>query len=176
VLGTITFKQNKSIMLSKTQAKTKYFLNEFKKKQEKTNTKNWYFIEITFSTGTFYSGINSVSEFYKRISNSKKTLVGNPSNREWWQKLSPSGFYEPYINKEIVVLIFVMKTKTKLNKLEFKARVKKIAPYTEMKIGYKDQKDFEFEVAFERVFNQGPESKTILFGDIKKYDIKNMIN
>lgn len=163
-------------MLSKTQAKTKSLLNEFKKQQEKTNTKNWYIIEITFSTGTFYRRIDSVSQFYKRISNSKSSLVGHPSNREWWQKLSPSGFYEPYINKDIVVLTLVMETKTKLNELEFKSRVKKIAPYTEMKIGYKDQKDFEFEVAFERVFNQGPESKTILFGDIKKYDIKNMIN
>ena len=163
-------------MLSKTQAKTKYFLNEFKKQQEKTNTKNWYIIEITFSTGTFYKRLISVSEFYKRISNSKSSLVGHPSNREFWRKLSPSGFYEPYINKDIVVLTLVMETKTKLNELEFKSRVKKIAPYTEMKIGYKDQKDFEFEVAFERVFNQGPESKTILFGDIKKYDIKNMIN
>lgn len=32
-------------------------------------------------------------------------------------------------------------------------------------------KEFEFQIALEKAFFQGPESKTILFGDIKKEKI-----
>ena len=61
-----------------------------------------------------------------------------------------------------------METKAKLNELEFKARVKKIVPYIEINIGTKQQKEFEFELAFERMFYQQYEPKTELFGDIKR--------
>ena len=43
-----------------------------------------------------------------------------------------------------------METKAKLNELEFKARAKNIVSYFEMSIGTKEQKEYEFELAFER--------------------------
>ena len=170
-MGTIPVKQSKSIMLLKTRAKIKSLLNEIKEEQEKTNSKNWYFVEIIFSTGLFYKQLHSVSEFYKRLSNSKTGLVSHPSNRAWWKNLNPSGFYEPYITKETLVLSFLMETKSKLNILEFKSRVKKIVPFIEIKVEIKAQKEFDFEIAIEKAFFQGPDSKTVLFGDIKKSDL-----
>jgi hypothetical protein len=52
--------------------------------------------------------------------------------------------------------------------LEFKSRVKKIVPYLEISIGTKEQKEYEFELAFERKFYQQYEPKTEVFGDIKR--------
>jgi hypothetical protein len=168
VFGTITGKQNKSIMLSKTQAKIKSILNEFKEQQVINHNKHWYVVTITYSTETFYSRVISVSEFYKRLSNSKTGLVGHPSNREWWKELSPSGFYDFTPNKDSAVLSFVLETKKKINELELKSRVKKIAPYLEIFIGNKTQKDYEFELEFIKEFFQKYEPKTELFGDIKR--------
>ncbi len=52
-----------------------------------------------------------------------------------------------------------METKAKLNEIEFKARAKKIVPYLEISIGTKEQKEYEFELAFEREFYQQYEPK-----------------
>ena len=168
MLGTITIKQNELIMLSKTQAKIKSILKEYREQQEINHNKNWYVVTITYSTDTFYRYLNSVSQLYKRLSNSKSGLVGLPSNREWWNELDPSGFYDFTPNKDIAVLSFVLETKKKINELEFKSRVKKIAPYLEIFIGNKSQKDFEFELEFIKEFFQKYEPKTELFGHIKR--------
>jgi hypothetical protein len=55
-----------------------------------------------------------------------------------------------------------------LNENEFKARAKKIVPYLEISIGTKEEKEFEFELAFEREFYYKYEPKVELFGDIKR--------
>ena len=151
--------------MNKLQQRIKSLLIEYRAQQE---NKYWYIATITFSTETFYRRVNSISELYKRLSNSKTALPGNPTNRAWWQKLDPNGFYDFTPNKETIVLSFVMETKVKLNELEFKARVKKIVPYLEISIGNKEQKEYEFELAFEREFYQQYEPKTELFGDIRR--------
>ena len=151
--------------MNKLQQRIKSLLREIKEQQE---NRFWYVATITFSTETFYRRENSNSSFYKKLSNSKAGIVGLSTNREWWRKLNPSGFYDFTPSKDTVVLSFVMETKVKLNELEFKARVKKIVPYLEINIGTKQQKEFEFELAFERMFYQQYEPKTELFGDIKR--------
>jgi hypothetical protein len=151
--------------MNKLQQRIKSLLSEYREQQ---SNRYWYTITITFSTETFYRRVNSISELYKRLSNSKTALPGNPTNRTWWQKLDPNGFYDFTPNKETIVLSLVMETKSKLNEIEFKARVKKIVPYLEINIASKDQKDFEFELAFERNFYQKYEPKTEVFGDIKR--------
>jgi hypothetical protein len=150
--------------MNKLQQRIKSLLNEYREQQ---SNRYWYTITITFSTETFYRRVNSISELYKRLSNSKTALSGNPTNRVWWQKLDPNGFYDFTPNKETIVLSFVMETKSKLNEIEFKARVKKIVPYLDVVIKTKDQKDFEFELGFEREFYYKYEPKVELFGDIK---------
>ena len=151
--------------MNKLQQKIKSLLREIKEQKE---NRYQYFATFTFSTETFYRRVNSVSEFYKRLSNSKTGLLGQSSNREWWSKLSPSGFYDFTPNKDIIVLSFVMETKVKLNEIEFRARAKKIVPYLEISIGTKEQKEYEFELEFERMFYQKYEPKTEVFGDIKR--------
>jgi hypothetical protein len=168
VLGTITIKQNEPIMLLKTQAKIQSIIKKLEEQREIKQNQHWYVVTITYSTETFYRRLNSVSQLYKRLSNSKATLVGHQSNREWWKELDPSGFYDFTPNKDIVVLSFVLETKKKINELEFKSRVKKIAPYLEIYIGNKTQKDFEFELAFIKEFFLKYEAKTELFGDVKR--------
>jgi hypothetical protein len=151
--------------MNKLQQRIKSLLREIKEQQV---NRFWYVATITFSTETFYRREISNSSFYKKLSNSKSSIVGLSTNREWWRKLNPSGFYDFTPNKDIIVLSFVMETKAKLNELEFKARVKKIAPYLEISIGTKEQKEYEFELAFERMFYQQYEPKTELFGDIRR--------
>ena len=162
IIPVTTINQNN---MNKLQQRIKSLLREIKEQQE---NRFWYVATITFSTETFYRRVVSNSDFYKRLSNSKTGLIGLSTNREWWRKLNPSGFYDFTPNKEIVVLSFVMETKVKLNELEFKARVKKIVPYLEINIGTKEQKEYEFELAFERMFYQQYEPKTELFGDIRR--------
>ena len=157
--------------MNKLQQRIKSLLNEYKEQQ---SNRFWYTITITFSTESFYRFVYSISEFYKRLSNSKTALPGNPTNREWWQKLDPNGFYDFTPNKETIVLSFVMETKSKLNENEFKARVKKIVPYLEIVIKTKEQKEYDFELAFERDFYYKYEPKIELFGDIKR--TKNLID
>lgn len=157
--------------MNKLQQRIKSLLNEFREQQ---SNRFWYTITITFSTESFYRFVYSISEFYKRLSNSKTALPGNPTNREWWQKLDPNGFYDFTPNKETIVLSFVMETKSKLNENEFKARVKKIVPYRDIVITTKEQEEYDFELAFEREFYYKYEPKIELFGDIKR--TKNLID
>lgn len=157
--------------MNKLQQRIKSLLNEYKEQQ---SNRFWYTITITFSTESFYRFVYSISEFYKKLSNSKTALPGNPTNREWWQKLDPNGFYDFTPNKETIVLSFVMETKSKLNENEFKARIKKIVPYLEIVIKTKEQKEYDFELAFERDFYYKYEPKIELFGDIKR--TKNLID
>lgn len=155
--------------MNKLQQRIKSLLNEYR--AQKSN-RYWYVATITFSTETFYRRVNSISELYARLSNSKTSLPGNPTNREWWQKLDPNGFYDFTPNKETIVLSFVMETKSKLNENEFKARVKKIVPYLEINLSSKDQKDFEFELEFEREFYYKYEPRIELFGNIRMRPLK----
>jgi hypothetical protein len=171
VRGIIPTSINLLQFMNKLQQRIKSLLNEYKEQQ---SNRFWYTITITFSTESFYRFVYSISEFYKRLSNSKTALPGNPTNREWWQKLDPNGFYDFTPNKETIVLSFVMETKSKLNENEFKARVKKIVPYLEIVIKTKEQKEYDFELAFERDFYYKYEPKIELFGDIKR--TKNLID
>ena len=165
VRGIIPTSINLLQFMNKLQQRIKSLLNEYKEQQE---NKHWYAITIKFSTETFYRFVYSISEFYKRLSNSKTALPGNPTNREWWQKLDPNGFYDFTPNKETIVLSFVMETKVKLNETELKARVKKIVPYLDINIKTKEQDEFEFELGFEREFYQKYEPRIELFGNIKR--------
>ena len=164
-MGTIPITTINQKNMNKLQQRIKSLLREIKEQQK---NRFWYVATITFSTETFYRREISNSSFYKKLSNSKSGIVGLSTNREWWRKLNPSGFYDFTPNKEIIVISFVMETKAKLNELEFKARVKKIVPYLEISIGTKEQKEYEFELAFERMFYQQYEPKTELFGDIRR--------
>jgi hypothetical protein len=147
--------------MKKRQLKIKSFVNELK------NNQHWYFITIVFDNTTYFRKLNNINEFYKRLSNSKSSLTGHPSNRLWWKRIVPSGIYEPLLTDEILELNFIMATKSKLNELELKCRAKKICTYTSIKISYKGKEELD-KLSSNTYFSY--RQNINLFGDIKRKD------
>ena len=147
------------------QYRIKSILKEFKEQQEINKDNYWYFITITFDTSTFFRRLNSISDVYKKLSNSKSGLTGNLSNREWWAKLKPSGFYDYTLTKDKIVFKMIMETQTKINELELKSRIKKICTYKNINIDFKDQDAFDkaYSAEYYPVFQSGME----LFGNAR---------
>ena len=117
--------------------KIKSFINNL------DNNKHWYIISIAFENSTYFRRLKNINEFYKRLSNSKSSLIGHPSNRIWWKRIMPSGLYEPVLTEEVLKLKFIMYTDIKINELEFKSRAKKICPYNTIKIDYQEKEELE---------------------------------
>lgn len=147
--------------MKKRQLKIKSFVNELK------NNPHWYFITIVFDNTTYFRRLNNINDFYKRLSNSKSSLTGHPSNRLWWKRIVPSGIYEPVLTDEILELNFIMTTKSKLNELELKCRAKKICPYTSIKISYQGKEELD-KLSSSTFFHYRQNIQ--LFGDIKRLE------
>ena len=96
-------------------------------------------IVLTFSFETFYKRCYSISNFFKILTNGKNTLSGMKCNRDWFKSLGVDGFYRYNITRDIVELTMVISTTKKMNELEFKSRVVKIAKPLNIVIGYNDK-------------------------------------
>jgi hypothetical protein len=79
----------------------------------------------------------------------------------------PSGIYESVLTDEHLVLNFIMTTKSKLNELELKSRVKKICPYISIKICYQEKEELD-KLASNSYFSFRQNIQ--LFGEIKRLD------
>ena len=143
------------------QLKIKSFVNDIK------NNHHWYFISIVFDNSTYFRRLNNINDFYKRLSNSKSSLTGHPSNRMWWKRILPTGIYEPILTNENLELNFIMTTKSKLNELELKCRAKKICPYISIKISYQGIEELD-KLSSNTYFSYRQNIQ--LFGDIKRLD------
>ena len=147
--------------MKKRQLKIKSFVNDIK------NNHHWYFISIVFDNSTYFRRLNNINDFYKRLSNSKSSLAGHPSNRMWWKRILPTGIYEPILTNENLELNFIMTTKSKLNELELKCRAKKICPYISIKISYQGIEELD-KLSSNTYFSYRQNIQ--LFGDIKRLD------
>jgi hypothetical protein len=145
--------------MNKRQPKIKSFINNI------NNNVHWYIISIVFDNSTFFRRLNNINEFYKRLSNSKSSLTGHPSNRLWWKRIMPSGIYEPILTEVNLVLNFIMTTNSKMSELEFKSRAKKICPYVFIKISYQEKEDLD-KVTSNNYFSYRQNIE--LFGTAKK--------
>ncbi len=123
--------------MKKRQLKIKSFVNNLE------NNNHWYIILIVFDNSTYFRRLNNINDIYKRLSNSKSSITGHPNNRFWWKKIMPSGIYESVLTDEHLVLNFIMTTKSKLNELELKSRMKKICPYVSIKISYQEKEELD---------------------------------
>ncbi len=104
---------------------------------------NFYVIAICFDTNSFYRRNRSISEFYKKLSNSKTGLFGNPkTNRDVWKLYSADGFYRYYITPNETEIIFYLKTKANIKEKDFRYRVAKILKPTYMTITETDNAGF----------------------------------
>lgn len=148
--------------MKKRQLKIKSFVNNLK------NNTHWYIISIVFDNSTYFRRLNNINEFYQKISNSKSSLTGHPSNRVWWKRILPTGIYEPILTNENLELNFIMTTKSKLNELELKCRAKKICPYVSIKISYQGIEELD-KLSSSAYFHYRQNIQ--LFGDIKRLDI-----
>ena len=145
--------------MKKKQLKIKSFVNNLE------NNNHWYVISILFDNSTYFRRLNNINDIYKRLSNSKSSITGHPNNRFWWKKIMPSGIYEAVLTDEHLVLNFIMTTKSKLNELELKSRVKKICPYVSIKICYQEKEELD-KLSSSTYF---PYRQNIeLFGEAKK--------
>lgn len=145
--------------MKKRQLKIKSFLNNL------DNNNHWYVISIVFDNSTYFRRLNNINDIYKRLSNSKSSITGHPNNRFWWKKIMPSGIYKSVLTEEHLVLNFIMTTKSKLNKLELKSRVKKICPYVSMKISYQEKEELD-KLSSSNYFSYGQNIE--LFGEAKR--------
>ncbi len=147
--------------MKKRQLHIKSFVNDLK------NNHHWYFISIVFDNTTYFRRLNNINEFYKKLSNSKLTLTGHPSNRLWWKRILPTGIYEPILTDENLKLNFIMTTKSKLNELELKCRANKICPYLSIKISYQENEELD-KLSSNTYFHYRQNIQ--LFGKIKKLE------
>ena len=148
--------------MKKRQQKIKSFINELK------NNYHWYVISIVFDNSTYFRKLNNINDFYKRLSNSKSSLTGHPSNRLWWKRILPTGIYEPILTNENLELNFIMTTKSKLNELELKCRAKKICPYVSIKISYQGKDELD-NLSSNTYFHYRQNIQ--LFGEIQRLEI-----
>lgn len=128
-------------------------------------SKHWYIISIAFNNETYFRRLNTINQFYFRLSNSKSSITGQINNRLYWKRITPSGLYQSILNEENLILNFIMTTNIKLNELEFKSRVKKICPYVSIKIGYQEKEEFDKLVSNTYYSHQ---QNIELFGDAKR--------
>lgn len=160
-MGIIPIIINNQNNMKKRQLKIKSFVNNLE------NYNHWYVISIVFDTPVFFKRLNNINDFYKRLSNSKSSLTGHPSNRLWWKRIVPSGIYEPLLTDENLILNFIMTTNSKLNELELKCRAKKICPYSSIKISYQGKEELN-NLSSSTYFSYRQNIQ--LFGDIKRLD------
>ena len=145
--------------MHKRQQRVKSFLKTINYEQ------HWYTISIEFDNSKFFRKLYSVSDFYKRISNSKASLTGNLSNRAWWRKIKPQGFYYSEISQSSLIINFVVVTKVVINETEIKSRFIKICPYQNFHLTYKKTENIELLNSNNYfVYNSSIE----LFGDSKR--------
>lgn len=147
--------------MKKRQFKIKSFIKNI------DNNNHWYIISIAYENSTYFRRLNNINDLYVRLSNSKSSITSLLNNRLWWKKIMPSGIYESVLTDEHLVLNFIMTTKSKLNELELKSRVKKICPYISIKICYQEKEELD-KLTSSTYFSFRQNIQ--LFGDIKRLD------
>ncbi len=152
--------------MKNTTKKIELLVNEINQLNEKNSQtqRNDIIIVLTFSFDTFFRRCSSISNFFKILTNGKNTLTGMRCNRDWFKSLDVDGFYRYNITRDIVELIMVITTSKKINELEFKSRVAKIAKPLNIVIGYNDK--YLLNKKFIDVFSL--ETGMALFGGHKK--------
>jgi len=96
-------------------------------------------IEIQCNTKKFETNMKSVSDFYRKLSNSKMSLGGvQQSNRHWWSRSIIGGIYYYRKTESNIEILFNVELKTENIlgvKLQFYSRIKKLLPFSIVKIG-----------------------------------------
>lgn len=128
------------------------------------------FFEVSYDLENFKREIGTASGFYKKLTNSKKTLTGHGDNRTWWKKLQkPNGFYRYIISEDIITIKYVIESKKPVNEGELKLRIYKILRPIELEVYANSFETFIHKLTdvFEDI-REGVET----FGGLKKQHLK----
>jgi len=121
----------------------------------------------------FVSIIESPSKFFKKLSNSKSSIPGFGTNREWWKDHKPNGIYRYKISDIDIELKFFIESKKPLNERELKIRLIKILKPKEMEFHLNDY-DYFIE-SISDVLEDVKEGME-MFGGMKKNDLERLKN
>jgi len=96
-------------------------------------------IEIKCNTSHFDRTMKSASDFYRKLSNGKMSLGGpQQTNRSWWNRSIKGGSYSYRKTAEVIEILFNVELKSENVlgvKLQFLSRIKKMLPFSTVKIG-----------------------------------------
>jgi hypothetical protein len=96
-------------------------------------------VEIKCNSIHFDRTMKSPSDFYRKLSNGKMSLGGpNQTNRSWWNRSIKGGSYSYRKTDELIEILFNVELKSENLlgvKLQFLSRIKKMLPFSTVKIG-----------------------------------------
>lgn len=96
-------------------------------------------VEIKCNSIHFDRTMKSPSDFYRKLSNGKMSLGGkNQTNRSWWNRSIKGGSYSYRKTDEVIEILFNVELKSEKLlgvKLQFLSRIKKMLPFSTVKIG-----------------------------------------
>lgn len=96
-------------------------------------------IEIKCNCIHFDKTMKSPSAFYRMLSNSKQSLGGpRQTNRCWWKRTIQGGSYSYRKTDDVIEILFNVELKSENLlgvKLQFLSRIKKMLPFSTVKIG-----------------------------------------
>jgi len=99
-------------------------------------------VEIKCNSFHFDRTMKSPSDFYRKLSNGKMSLGGkNQTNRSWWNRSIKGGSYSYRKTDEITEILFNVELKSENVlgvKLQFLSRIKKMLPFSTVRIGGED--------------------------------------
>jgi hypothetical protein len=130
-------------------------------------------VEIKCNNIHFDRTMKSPSDFYRKLSNGKMSLGGpNQTNRSWWSRSIKGGSYSYRKSDEVIEIMFKVELKSENVlgvKLQFLSRIKKMLPFSTVKIGGEELMENHTErfVTNERGYKKG----TQFIGD--KYNSPN---
>lgn len=98
------------------------------------NSKKQLTIVLEYNRSYFDQKIETLSKFYKSLSNSKATLKNGVTNREWWKSLNVDGFYKYKMTKDLVKIGLVLQSEKNIDHFELISRVEKIGKPSSMEV------------------------------------------
>jgi hypothetical protein len=90
-----------------------------------TNYCNWKIFEIVIDTPNFQRNVNSISQLYRKLTNSKCS-IGGITNRDYFKKINGGGyFFKQGLDKTQIVLCLEGE---KISNIQLMVRIRKILP------------------------------------------------
>ena len=128
---------------------------------------------VKYDYDKFVSEVQTPSKFFKKLSNSKTSILGFGTNREWWKNLKPNGVYRYFISDGEIIIKFYMETITPINERELKLRLYKVLRPKEMEFHLNDNDNY---IKLLPEIIEEVKEGIQLYGGITKSDLEDLKN